>query len=602
MVHDAAIARTVLGSEDYDGLASFFDEVAGNFHFLKVAASRRCLALFHAFRAGRDGTLSDDVMGCDAIQTYAGFLADRYEATGGFPSVLVFDDVTPCGCSASRVLRKMEELTFEALRARGSAATRRDMHLAMLSCAEVMAYAMGDENDVADTAYLRSMTCRRRLHGSQLLQLARDVSRLIDHCDMANFPGLLSVRIDALPQPVDGIPWEGIAWEQWGSTDTVYLKADGEGRLLAAHAFSPEAGSHGGTWVTGFPYIREIPGETLATLCSQASSAIGCAGPGRLLSDVLSSDLRGLAGFKASFAAFLVSAATLWQLASDAGWNWSAVLGASNLPQASLDFGMPGNAHEPLSALLRDPDVLLGLVCPLLAGASCVTEGELAASPRDAAAIAMAAENMLCEAGMESAVWAFDVSRRKKTFVPLADDANGISLGCLIGEASGGDGTDPRILACVPSLLRHGVADLEYAADGTGDDGAICLLRAGKLSTHAFPQRHQLALSALARVETAALARGASPARLMSSFADAIDLGEHEDDTARRLLSDLREHVGHYAEASHGSGGNVARWNGVRWGDCDASCGDAARMAECVSLSGLLLGQADRFLAAGDLG
>ena len=609
MPFSAGVAEVLLG-RDNEGLERFFSEALGGTHGFKVAMARRCFNLCHVFTDGNCTEGEREVITQNALQLYAGDFADRLLEVGSFPRFLLFDDILLHGRAVYNALYRMEDIVFRELEARGAGVGRRTVHRKMLTAADVAVYALGDVDDIIDSAYLYKVRCSDYRHGSDMMHLSRSITQFLAYCGEANTDHQLSFRLEASAPDVSTTPsWENVRNLRWSDSDlALFSNAGGNSSSLhAVHLFSERSRGRERRWATGFPCVESIPRRDVDELSRYLGSALAASGHHQRLSRVLSSGIVGYAGFKTDLLALLDSAESLRQLTVSTGQDWNRAVQRSDLPRISRNFGKGSDVWEALGSVLRDQGLLQSCSEQFRAKATCVSARKPASGAAEDGFRATRAENIMCAVGMEAEREAYDFSRNRRTFVPLAQSADTLPLAAFLrrleaedaSEGARGDpkgDADARSIACVMDMSRRGMNSVRYALSIGGED-VTCCLKAGELSAHAFPQRHRYALLALKRVEAAARMRLRPPIEVLDEFVEWLASGQNSEFLDEPLLDDLRENIQWFVGTTYYCNGSMARWEAAYRDSYDVGPA-GGRPLDHARLESSFLRKADQFIRA----
>lgn len=595
MCYNTDTAVMILGSEDYDGLSAFFDEVLTSQHAYKVAMARRCFNLCHILKGGECLSEGCEVITDNALQLYVDDFADHYVRHGCFPSVLLFDDVLLYGRAVYNALYRTEALLFAALVSRGVDAGRHLIHQKLIAAVDVRVYAMGDTDDVIYNSYLYRVSCAHRRYGFRMLLLSRRISKVISQLGGANTSHLLSAQIERHAISAESWSRLRLVWDHCVDHDAALVNCSGE-TLRAVHLLGYEDGRARG-WATGFPVVLKTPKEVLNRICADLVQSYGISAErNERLVRILVAKGDAYAGYKMSLLTLIDSAESLRQLSCDMGNDWDEVVEHSDLARICRNFGRGSDLYALLVEMLHDADGLSAISQAFRSGSECVAAHDL--EPHDERtdeAIAIDAENLLCMAGMQSEVDAFDFGHNLRTFVPLAKEEGMVAYATYLSKVGQSSRCpDIRSIVYEMTMLRHGINSMRYDVDASGDE-VDCFLKAGELSTHAFPMRHVYALAALARVERAMGVRPFPLEQMLDDFVRHIpeEVSDVAPDDVR--LQDLMSNLGSYAKRTYRCNKSIARWQKVAMAERERN--HTSREAD-KAIQSRLLAYARRFIAS----
>lgn len=601
------IGNQILYERDYEGLRTYFESVWASKHEYVVIFARRCYALNNiflrvAFNERERKGKTKHVITQNGLLLYAERFAEKYDATGRLPSVLLSDDIILHGRGISKTLydfemqiqqhlmeiRKVDELTDSE---------QYYLHRALIDAVKISVYAINETPILLEGLTSWNIQAASEKNSKELRALSQRISLFLQKAAEPNTSYRYSFQLPAykVGEPVDG--WDLIKWQYRGEQRNVYIKKNS----LAANFF-PVVYTHGTmtfnnqlyTWVSGEVSGGDIPKAKIDWICEKIIAVLSEDDSKKFSFIIRALMMKSTWVYrvKMQLVSFILSVICVADFCESCGFadfdslykslhqDQKKVIN-SDMHKLAANFGIADDSHDAIWEFVSNPALTQKVKSAIWKEFYVITEpiertfstGELSESVR--IQYNTIVEDVFYRLGMDSECEAYEISRKRKRFRPDLPNRSPdvISLrSCLkeIATELTAQGIEPDIRymqACLSTLLDCGLAAMNFSYNQDSEK-IECTLKAGELSTFVIPRRFQWFMPALSLIEREFYGDREVPVDILKQFIDQLflepeakNVGHSIDHVEQAAFMCLKKFGGEFINRIYQCGQTLNGWN-----------------------------------------
>lgn len=597
------IGNQILYETDYEGLRTYFKKVWVSKHDFVAIFARRCYALNNiflcdAFEENVRKEKTKHITTQNGLLLYAEHFAEKYEASGKLPTVLLSDDIILHGRGISKTLydfemqiqqhleqiRKVDELTDSE---------QYYLHRALIDAVEISVYAINETPILLEGLTRWNIQAVTKRNSKEIRALSQRISLFLQKAAEPNTSYRYSFQLptDKVGGPVDG--WDLVKWQYRGEQRNVYVK-----RNFSQSNFFPMVYTHGTmafgnqpyTWVSGELSGGDIPKLKIDQICKDISAVLAKEDSTKFVFLIRALNLQSpwVYRVKMQLVSFILSVICVTDFCESCGFgdsdsfyhslsnNQKKIIN-SDMHKLAANFGLAKDAHEAIWEFVSTPSLTRKVRKAVWQEFYSVTEPiERASSDTELTESVRIQYNTIVEdvfyrLGMDSEYEAYEISCRRQRFRPDLPNRSSdvISLSSCLKEITTelkARGIEPDVRymqACLSTLLDCGLAAMNFSYNQDSEK-IECILKAGELSTFALPRRFQWFIPAFSLIEREYYGDREAPINILKKFINQLtpeNEGHSIDHVEQAALECLKKHGGEFIERIYQCGQTLNGWN-----------------------------------------
>lgn len=601
------IGNQILYERDYEGLRTYFETVWASKHDFVVIFARRCYALNNIFlcAAFDENTRKEKtkyIVTQNGLLLYAEQFAEKYDASGRLPSVLLSDDIILHGRGISKTLYDFEMQIQQHLMEIREVDELTDseqyyLHRALIDAVQISVYAINETPILLEGLSSWKIRAASEKNSKELRALSQRISLFLQKASEPNTSYRFSFQLPTNKVGGSVAEWDLVKWQYRGEQRNVYVK-----RSCSESNFFPVVYTHGTmtfnnqayTWVSGEVSGGDIPKEKIDEICKGIVAVLSEEDRKKFSFIIRALKLQGTWVYrvKMQLVSFVLSVICVADFCESCGFDdFDSFYNSlsqkqkeiinSDMHKLAANFGLADDAHAAIWEFVSNPSLTRKVRDAIWQKFYVVTETiERSTSDTELTESVRIQYNTIVEdifyrLGMDSEHEAYEISCKRERFRPDLPNRSPdvISLsGCLKELATEllAHGIEPDVRymqACLSTLLDCGLAAMNFSYNQDSEK-IECTLKAGELSTFALPRRFQWFIPAFSLIEREHYGDREAPINILKKFIeqlspefDAKNENHSIDHVEQAAFECLKKCGGEFIDRIYQSGQTLNGWN-----------------------------------------